>query len=61
MQTNEPKITPELVASHGLKPDEDRAGPEFHRLGMFSAMWNEHCSYKSSRIHLRGPPPRRRG
>jgi phosphoribosylformylglycinamidine synthase len=58
-----PKITPELVAAHGLKPDEyarileliGRA-PTFTELGIFSAMWNEHCSYKSSRIHLRKLP-----
>src|SRR3982750_2060666 len=63
MQTNEPKITPELVASHGLKPDEYERilkligrVPSFTELGIFSAMWNEHCSYKSSRIHLRGLP-----
>jgi len=65
MQTNEPKITPELVASHGLKPDEYERilkligrVPTFTELGIFSAMWNEHCSYKSSRIHLRGLPTR---
>src|SRR5271154_1459534 len=63
MQTNEPKITPELVASHGLKPDEYERilkligrVPSFTELGIFSAMWNEHCSYKSSRLHLRGLP-----
>jgi phosphoribosylformylglycinamidine synthase subunit PurL len=63
MHTNEPKITPELVASHGLKPDEYERilkligrVPSFTELGIFSAMWNEHCSYKSSRIHLRGLP-----
>src|SRR3954451_2595302 len=63
MQTNEPKITPEFVATHGLKPDEyDRIlkligrVPSFTELGIFSAMWNEHCSYKSSRLHLRTLP-----
>jgi len=63
MQTNEPKITPELVAAHGLKPDEYERIlkligrlPTFTELGIFSAMWNEHCSYKSSRIHLKGLP-----
>src|SRR6201997_1912969 len=63
MQTNEPQITPELVAAHGLKPDEYERilkligrVPTFTELGIFSAMWNEHCSYKSSRIHLRGLP-----
>ena len=60
---NQPQITPELVASHGLKPDEYQRilkligrVPSFTELGIFSAMWNEHCSYKSSRIHLRGLP-----
>src|SRR6266852_5016899 len=60
---NEPKITSQLVAEHGLKPDEyarvlaliGRA-PSFTELGIFSAMWNEHCSYKSSKVHLRGLP-----
>src|SRR5712671_572228 len=63
MQSNQPQITPELVASHGLKPDEYQRilkligrVPTFTELGIFSAMWNEHCSYKSSRIHLRGLP-----
>ena len=60
---NEPEITPALVAEHGLKPDEyqrvlDLIGrePTFTELGIFSAMWNEHCSYKSSRLHLRTLP-----
>ncbi len=59
----EPSITPELVAAHGLKPDEYERiltligrEPSFTELGIFSAMWNEHCSYKSSRLHLRGLP-----
>src|SRR5512135_2938804 len=63
MQKNEPQITPEIVAAHGLKPDEYERilkligrEPTFTELGIFSAMWNEHCSYKSSRIHLRGLP-----
>ncbi|WP_438275901.1 phosphoribosylformylglycinamidine synthase subunit PurL [Nitrobacter sp.] len=63
LRSNEPSITPELVASHGLKPDEYERilkllgrTPTFTELGIFSAMWNEHCSYKSSRIHLRGLP-----
>jgi phosphoribosylformylglycinamidine synthase len=61
--SNEPAITPELVAEHGLKPDEYERikkligrTPSFTELGIFSAMWNEHCSYKSSRIHLRTLP-----
>lgn len=56
-------ITPELVAAHGLKPDEyqrilDLIGrePSFTELGIFSAMWNEHCSYKSSKRWLRTLP-----
>jgi phosphoribosylformylglycinamidine synthase len=60
---NEPEITPELVAEHGLKPDEyqrilDLIGraPTLTELGIFSAMWNEHCSYKSSKVHLRTLP-----
>src|SRR5215218_1235205 len=60
---NEPKITPELIAAHGLKPDEYERilkligrEPTFTELGIFSAMWNEHCSYKSSRLHLKGLP-----
>ena len=57
------EITPDIVAQHGLTPDEyERAcailgrAPNLTELGIFSAMWNEHCSYKSSRIHLRGLP-----
>src|SRR5256885_16454951 len=60
---NEPTITPELVAEHGLKPAEyDRIvqligrEPTITELGIFSAMWNEHCSYKSSKIHLKTLP-----
>ncbi|MBI4275790.1 MAG: phosphoribosylformylglycinamidine synthase subunit PurL, partial [Rhizobiales bacterium] len=60
---NHPGITPELVAAHGLKPDEyqralDLIGrePTLTELGIFSAMWNEHCSYKSSKVHLRTLP-----
>ena len=63
MISNEPSITPELIAAHGLKPDEYERivkligrVPSYTELGIFSAMWNEHCSYKSSKIHLRGLP-----
>ncbi len=59
----EPAITPALVASHGLKPDEYARflalvgrTPTFTELGIVSAMWNEHCSYKSSKIHLKTLP-----
>jgi phosphoribosylformylglycinamidine synthase len=56
-------ITPELVAEHNLTPEEyDRIlrilgrQPNHVELGIFSAMWSEHCSYKSSRVHLRKFP-----
>jgi phosphoribosylformylglycinamidine synthase len=56
-------ITPQLVADHGLKPDEYEKivgligrTPTFTELGIFSAMWNEHCSYKSSKKCLRTLP-----
>ncbi|MCP5085857.1 MAG: phosphoribosylformylglycinamidine synthase subunit PurL [Rhodobacteraceae bacterium] len=59
----EPDITEKLIADHGLKPDEyqrilDLIGrePSFTELGIFSAMWNEHCSYKSSKKWLRTLP-----
>src|SRR3989440_2374885 len=57
------KITPALIAAHGLKPGEYERirkligrTPSFTELGIFSAMWNEHCSYKSSKVHLRTLP-----
>lgn len=63
MIRNDVTITPELVAEHGLKPDEyqrilDLIGrePTLTELGIFSAMWNEHCSYKSSKKWLRTLP-----
>jgi len=56
-------ITKDLVAEHGLKPDEYQRilellgrEPTLTELGIFSAMWNEHCSYKSSKIWLRTLP-----
>ncbi len=59
----EPAITPDLIAAHGLKPEEydmilEIIGrePTFTELGIFSAMWNEHCSYKSSKKWLRTLP-----
>ncbi|MEF3047605.1 phosphoribosylformylglycinamidine synthase subunit PurL [Pseudotabrizicola sp. L79] len=59
----EPAITPELIAKHGIKPDEYQRilgiierEPTFTELGIFSAMWNEHCSYKSSKKWLRTLP-----
>ena len=57
------KITPQLVAEHGLKPDEYQRflklmgrEPSITELGIVSAMWNEHCSYKSSKKHLKTLP-----
>ncbi|MCT4559374.1 MAG: phosphoribosylformylglycinamidine synthase subunit PurL [Pelagimonas sp.] len=59
----EPAITTELIEAHGIKPDEYERileimgrEPTFTELGIFSAMWNEHCSYKSSKIHLKKLP-----
>jgi phosphoribosylformylglycinamidine synthase len=56
-------ITPEMVAEHGLSPEEyERVlhalgrEPNITELGIFSVMWSEHCSYKSSRIHLKKLP-----
>ncbi|AZO80821.1 MULTISPECIES: phosphoribosylformylglycinamidine synthase subunit PurL [unclassified Bosea (in: a-proteobacteria)] len=63
MIPNDIKITPQLVAEHGLKPDEYQRflhligrEPSITELGIVSAMWNEHCSYKSSKIHLKTLP-----
>jgi phosphoribosylformylglycinamidine synthase len=59
----EPAITTDLIEAHGLKPDEYNLileiigrEPTFTELGIFSAMWNEHCSYKSSKKWLRTLP-----
>ncbi len=53
------EITPQIVADHGLSPEEyERVlhaigrEPNLVELGIFSVMWSEHCSYKSSKIHL---------
>ena len=60
---NQPVITADVVAQHGLTPDEYRRvveilgrEPNYTELGIFSVMWSEHCSYKSSRVHLRKFP-----
>jgi phosphoribosylformylglycinamidine synthase len=57
------EITPETIAEHGLTPEEydrivERLGrtPTVVELGIFSVMWSEHCSYKSSRVHLKRLP-----
>jgi phosphoribosylformylglycinamidine synthase len=59
----DPAITPDLIEAHGLKPEEYKEiirilnrEPNFTELGIFSAMWNEHCSYKSSKKWLRTLP-----
>ena len=56
-------ITPELLAQHGITPDEYRRieealgrTPSLTELGIYSVMWSEHCSYKSSKVHLRRLP-----
>jgi len=58
-------ITPEIIRDHGITPDEykkilDLMGrePSLTELGIFSVMWSEHCSYKSSRVHLKRLPTR---
>jgi|HubBroStandDraft_6_1064221.scaffolds.fasta_scaffold00078_53 phosphoribosylformylglycinamidine synthase len=61
-----PAITPELVREHGLTPEEYEKvkqllggrEPTITELGIFSVMWSEHCSYKSSRVHLKRLPTR---
>jgi phosphoribosylformylglycinamidine (FGAM) synthase-like enzyme len=63
-----PAITPELIREHGLTPDEyakiqqllGGRTPTLTELGIFSVMWSEHCSYKSSRVHLKRLPTRSR-
>ena len=57
------KITEQIIENHGLKSNEFdeikrllKRSPNFLELGIFSAMWNEHCSYKSSRLHLKNLP-----
>ena len=56
-------ITPDVIRSHGLSDDEYARieqilgrSPNYTELGIFSVMWSEHCSYKSSRMHLRSFP-----
>ena len=63
MNSAVPNISPELVAEHGLTLDEYQRilkligrEPSLTELGIFSAMWNEHCSYKSSKKWLRTLP-----
>src|SRR5271165_6209125 len=65
MLETEIKVTPELAAEHGLTAEEYARiqkilgrDPNFTELGIFSVMWSEHCSYKSSKVHLRRLPTR---
>ena len=58
-------ITPDLIAQHQITPDEYQKivsilgrEPNYTELGIFSVMWSEHCSYKSSRLHLKKLPTR---
>jgi len=60
---SESAITPAIVAEHGFSPEEyERVlhamgrAPNLTELGIFSVMWSEHCSYKSSRLHLKKLP-----
>src|SRR5579862_8686682 len=63
-----PAISPELIQEHGLTPEEyekikqllGERQPTITELGIFSVMWSEHCSYKSSRVHLKRLPTRSR-
>src|ERR1700691_5562042 len=65
MLDTEIKVTPQLAAEHGLTAEEYARiqkilgrDPNFTELGIFSVMWSEHCSYKSSKVHLRRLPTR---
>src|SRR5579864_1301159 len=56
-------VTPELLRQHSITPEEyDRIlkalgrTPSLTELGIYSVMWSEHCSYKSSRVHLKRLP-----
>ena len=60
---DESVVTPEIVAKHGLSPEEFERikkilgrEPNFTELGIFSVMWSEHCSYKNSRRELKKFP-----
>jgi phosphoribosylformylglycinamidine synthase len=62
-KTHHQSITPEVIAAHGFKGDEYPRllqilgrEPSMLELGIFSVMWSEHCSYKSSRVHLKTLP-----
>ena len=65
-QPQNPAIAPQLIREHGITPDEyakiqqllGGRVPTLTELGIFSVMWSEHCSYKSSRVHLKRLPTR---
>src|SRR3954453_68582 len=64
-QQASPAITPEIIAEHGITPAEYQKilkalgrTPTLTELGIYSVMWSEHCSYKSSRVHLKRLPTR---
>src|SRR5467141_3987153 len=63
--STEIRVTPEIAAEHGVTPEEYARiqkilgrDPNITELGIFSVMWSEHCSYKSSKVHLRRLPTR---
>src|SRR5579863_6488277 len=63
--SREARVTPQVAAEHGLTTEEYARiqkilgrDPNFTELGIFSVMWSEHCSYKSSKVHLRRLPTR---
>jgi len=65
MLETEIKVTPEIVAEHGITREEYariqkilKRDPNITELGIFSVMWSEHCSYKSSKVHLKRLPTR---
>ena len=65
VDAQKPAITPEIVKEHGFTPEEYQRilkwqgrEPSMTELGIYSVMWSEHCSYKSSRVHLKRLPTR---
>jgi len=63
--STEIRVTPEIAAEHGVTPEEYARiqkilgrDPNITELGIFSVMWSEHCSYKSSKVHLKRLPTR---
>jgi len=67
-RAGDPEVTAKLAASYGLNAVEYKKVlgimgrlPTHTELGIFSVMWSEHCSYKTSKPHLRASPPRASG